>query len=171
MAYTDTFSGELEIRFNGTLVTTDGSIEGEKTISHKILKKVSEGAGSNQAVGGYSEIITVTTGGITLSLADSADPASTAGDDIPTSDPEGLKLKGILFENQDATNFVSVKKGTNGETSIFTGATDSVKITAGGLFLWYSPAGVSAMNDGADDELLITADTASCSVKLTYIFG
>jgi hypothetical protein len=86
-------------------------------------------------------------------------------------DPEGLKLRCILIENKDSTNFVSVKRGTNGETSILSGATDSIKIVAGGFFLWYSPAGDSAMNDGSDDELLFTADTAGVSCKLTYIFG
>ena len=43
-------------------------------------------------------------------------------------DPEGLKLRCILIENKDSTNFVSVKRGTNGETSILSGATDSIKI-------------------------------------------
>ena len=64
-----------------------------------------------------------------------------------------------------------MKKGTNGDTNVFSGSTDSVRIDAGGIFLWYSPAGSNAMSDGVDDELLFTADTASVSVKITYIFG
>lgn len=171
MAYADTFSGELEVRFTPKITTTDGLIEGEKSASHKILKRFTDGTGSGAAQGLFSETFTATTGGITVSMADSADPLDAAGDDVPTMDPEGLKLRAILIENLDTTNYVRVKSGTNGDINILTGGTDSINITAGGFFLWHSPAGIQAMNDGTDDEITVTANTASCSVKLTYIFG
>ncbi len=86
--------------------------------------------------------------------------------------PEGLKLRAILIENLDDTNKITVKRtASTGEASIFSGSTDTVTITAGGLFLWTSPAGISAMSDGVDDELDFQADTADCSTRLTYIFG
>jgi len=171
MAYTDTFGGTLEVRFLPKITTTDGLIEGKKSASHKFDITYSDGTGSGAAQGLFSGTFTATTGGITVSLADSADPLGTAGDDVPTSDPEGLKLRAIMIENLDDTNYIKVQSGTNGDTNLLSGGTDYIPVTAGGLILWVSPAGVNAMNDGTDDELLITADTASCSVKLTYIFG
>lgn len=172
MAYTDTLTADIEVRVVPKITTTDGKIEGVKQATHKILKRLTDGASSGQAVGFFSETFTSTTAAITLSLADSADPLSTAGDDVPTSDPEGLKLRLVLFENLDDTNYVTLKStASTGETSIFSGTTDSIKITAGGIFLWTSPAGASAMNDGVDDEFDIQANSASCSVRLTYIFG
>lgn len=171
MAYADTLTATITAGINASLSTTEGGISGSRNAVHELSKKLVDGTSSGQATGFFSDSFTATTGGITLSMADSADPLGAAGDDAPTEDPEGLKLRAMLIENQDATNFVSVKAGANADTNIFSGSTDSVKITAGGMFLWTSPAGVSAMNDGVDDELLITADTASCTVKITYIFG
>lgn len=171
MAYADTLSGTVTADVNMKIVTTEGNLGGSNKAVHSIVKRLTDGSGSNAATGFFSTTFTATTGGITVSLADSADPLGAAGDDTPTMDPEGLKLRALLIENTDDTNYVAVKKGTNGEASVFTGATDSVKITAGGFFFWYSPAGVSAMNDGTDDEISVTANTASCDVKITYIFG
>lgn len=171
MAYADTLSGDVEVRIAPKITTTEGIVDGSRSIAHKILKRFTDGAGSLQATGFFGSTFTATTGGITVSLADSADPLGAAGDDAPTSDPEGLKLRLLCVENLDATNYVSVKKGTNGEASVLSGSTDSVRVDPGGFILWLSPAGNNAMNDGVDDELLVTADTASCSVKISYMFG
>ena len=170
MTYADVLSGEVYINVNPKITTSEGSVLGEESVSHKIIKNLTDGSGSNAATGFFSSSLTVTTGGVTISLAN-ADPFGAAGDDAPTMSAEGLKLKCILFENQDTTNYVSVKKGTLGEASVFSGGTDSVVITAGGFVLWYSPAGVSAMNDGVDDEFLLTANTSSCVCRITYVFG
>lgn len=172
MALTDTLSGKIDFKLNAWLNRTqDVSITGKDSLNHTKAQSITDGSSTNQASGWFSSTFTATTGGVTISLADFADPLGAAGDDIPSADPEGLKLKAILIQNDDATNFVAVKQGTNGETSIITGSTDSIKISAGGAFMWSSPAGISAMNDGVDDELLFTADTASCSVKISYLFG
>jgi hypothetical protein len=171
MTYTDILTGTITGDVNVSISTNEGNIEGDKRAVHSIVKRLTDGTSSNQATGFFSSSFTATTGGITVSLADSVDPLGAAGDDTPTIDPEGLKLRALLIENQDTTNFISVKRGTNGETSMLSGGTDSIKITAGGMLLWVSPAGVSAMNDGSDDELLITANSASCTVKITYVFG
>ena len=106
-----------------------------------------------------------------MSLADSADPLAAAGDDAPTMDPEGLKLRAILIENQDTTNFVDVEQGTNGVTGWIVASGDKVRVPAGGVLMATFPAGLDAMNDGSDDEILFSADTASVNVKLTYVFG
>lgn len=171
MALTDTFTGDINLLINPRIVTAEGSIKGNRSIAHKIIKRLTDGSGSLQATGFFGSTFTATTGGVTISLADSADPLGAAGDDSPTTDPEGLKLRLLLIENLDSTNFISVKRGTNGETSMLSGGTDSIKIVAGGFNLWFSPAGDSAMNDGVDDEILVTSNSASVSVKLTYIFG
>lgn len=171
MAYSDVLSGQINALLEPKIDTTEGGKIGERIASHKMVVRLTDGAGSGAATGFFSSTFTATTGGITISMADSADPLGAAGDDAPTMDPEGLKLKALLIENKDSTNFVRFTPGTNADTNVMTGNTDSINITAGGFILWYSPAGVSAMNDGSDDEIKITADTASCSVKITYLFG
>jgi len=171
MAFADTFSAEIVARLIPKTTTVEGNVLGDRQATHKLTKTMTNGTGTSQAQGYFSTSFTATTGGITISLADSADPLGAAGDDTPTSDPEGLKLRGLLIENQDATNFVSFGQGTNGDTNVISGSTDTVRIDPGGLLLWYSPTGSNAMSDGVDDEVKLTADTASCTVKITYIFG
>lgn len=172
MVYNDNLTAAIVASLNPVITTTEGGVIGERRAAHEIKKRLVDGSSSGQGTGFFSSTFTATVGGITISLADSADPLAAAGDDTPTSDPEGLKLRALLVENLDATNFITVKSTTStGETSMLTGTTDSIKITAGGFNLWFSPAGVSAMNDGVDDELDIQADTGSCSVKISYIFG
>jgi len=162
MALTDTLIGKIVADFNTSIVTVEGNIDGKRRAVHTVTKPLVDGSSSGQATGFFSSTFTAVTGGTTISLADSVDPLGSAGDDTPTSDPEGLKLRGVLIENRDSTNFVSVKQGSNGETSILSGSTDSIKITAGGFFAWNSPSGVSAMNDGSDDELLFHSRHSEC---------
>jgi len=171
MAIADTLSGTIDIRALVTLDRAGGNVAGADVLSHKKLITLADGTGTNQASGFFGTTFTATTGGITISLADSADPLGAAGDDVPSSDPEGLKLRFLMIENLDATNYISIKKGTNGEASMLSGGTDSINLLAGGVLVWTCPAGSSAMSDGADDELLVTANTASCSVKISYIYG
>ena len=172
MVLSDSLVGELLAKIQARVSTTEGSQEGIIDIVHTISKSITDGAGSGLATGGFSSTFTATTGGVTISLADSEDPLGGAGSDTPTdTDPEGTKLKAILIENKDATNFVTVKRGTNGEASILNGSTDGIKIDAGGFMLWHSPAGNNAMNDGVDDEFSFVANSASVSIKLTYLYG
>lgn len=174
MALADTLSGTITLQAISDLIRTSGTkdnVTGKDVLSHKYKLALTNGSSANQASGFFAATFTATTGGITVSLADSADPLAAAGDDIPSSDPEGLKLRFIMIENEDDTNFITVKQGTNGETSILSGSTDKINVMPGGCFAWCAPSGNSAMNDGTDDELLIAADTASCVVKISYIYG
>jgi hypothetical protein len=174
MAITDTLSGSIFAKFDLALARAQsvGGFSGKDTIVVSKNQSFTDGTGTNQATGFFSSTFTAATGaGTTISLADSADPLGASGDDVPTSDPEGTKLRGILIINNDDTNFITVKRGLNGETSILTGGTDSIKISAGGFFAWTSPAGIDAMNDGVDDELTIIADTANCQVSIAYVYG
>lgn len=171
MAITDTLSGEILAVINTSIATTEGNLTGNNQLAHKVHKSITDGTTANKATGFCGTTLTVTTGGITISLADSADPFGAAGDDTPTEDPEGKKLKAILIQNLDATNYIDVGLGTNALTSWLTGTTPAIRVPAGGFILSTMPAGLDAMNDGSDDEIKLTADTASVSVKISYIFG
>src|SRR3990167_2453846 len=137
MTLSDNLAGEVVAKIQARVTTTEGNQGGVVDAVHSLTKSITDGSGSAAATGIFSSSFTATTGGVTISLADSDDPLGGAGSDTPTTDPEGLKLKAILIENQDATNFVSVKKGTNGEASILSGSTDSIKIDPGGCVLWF----------------------------------
>lgn len=172
MAYGDTVSGSIEVRINPKLTTIEGGIDGERSVIHKIIKNLSDGSGANAAVGFFSTTFTATTGGITLSMAN-ADPLGAAGDDFPTGTAvEGTKLKLIMFENTGDTNAATVEAGANPDSNVLTGSTDEINLSInGGLFLWYSPAGINAMNDGADDEFIIKSAASTTTIKVTFIYG
>lgn len=173
MAISDTLNVKLKAEIVGKLARTNdsGSHTGTDQISHSVTQTYADGSGSGQASVWFASQFAATTGGITVSLADSSDPLGGAGDEAPTADPEGLKLRALLIENTDTSNYVTVGQGTNGESSILSGSTDTIRIDPGGCFLWMSPAGNNAMNDGSDDELSITADTASCTVNISALYG
>jgi len=171
MALTDTLKSTFEIITDATLTRTGGGGHtGTDKLAHNFSDELTDGSSANQASCWLSATFTATTGGITISLADSDDPLGAAGDDVPTADPEGLDVRLLVVENQDTTNYVSLSKGTNGVD--WFGTTPSIKIPAGGIFVLYSPIdGLGAINDGSDDEIKVTANTASCSVKISVLYG
>jgi len=172
MAITDTLNATMKVELTGTLDRTNtAGYTGKDVLSHTKTQTFTNGSGANQASIWLNSSFTATTGGITISLADSADPLGAAGDDAPTADPEGLKIRAIVIENQDATNYVELAEGTNAITSWLGGTTPTVRIPAGGVLAQTFPSGLDALNDGADDEIKITADTASCTVKISVLFG
>lgn len=171
MALTDTLSGEILALLAPRIATIEGGIDGERLASHKKQVTLADGSSTNQATGFFSSTFTATTGGITISLADSDDPLGAAGDDTPTSDPEGLKLRAIMIENKDDTNYIKIEQGPNGLTNWLTASGDILQVPAGGVVLATFPAGLDALTDGTDDELKISANSASVSVKISYLFG
>jgi len=148
-----------------------GGHTGTDKITHKKTQSYTDGSSADQASGWFSTLITVTTGSTTISLADSADPTGALGSDVPSGDPEGLKLRAIVIENQDDTNYVTLGLGSNALTSWLAGTSPTVRIPAGGILAATMPAGLDAMNDTSDDEITLQANTASCNVKLSYLFG
>ncbi len=76
-----------------------------------------------------------------------------------------------MLVNEDATEYVDVGLGSSALTSWLTGTTPEIRIPAGGMLLATFPAGLDAMNDGTDDEIKVTAQTTSCTVKIIYLFG
>ena len=177
MALGDTLTALIraEIRSSLTRSQTLGDFSGQDKYDHLVAQTIANGSGGGQASGAFASELTVTTGGITVSLANSTDPLGAAGDDVPSNDPEGLRLRAILVENRDPTdgtgNFITIAPGSNGLTSWLAGTTPTLRVPAGGVQLATFPRGLDTMNDGSDDELLLTADTASVVCRLTYLYG
>jgi len=172
MAITDTLDGFIQAKIQVALAEREGDIGGGKSLDHDVSPHISDGTSTNQATCWLHGDVTVTqAAAITLSLADSADPFSTGGDSVPTADPEGLKIRAIMIENKDSTNFIYIKKGTAGVTSWFSGATDTLRIPAGGVLLATFPAGLDAINDTSDDEIDIQADTADVTARISVLYG
>jgi len=171
MALTDTLSGDLKALIELKLRRTGGGGHtGVDVLSRKPAISLTDGTGSNQAIGWFSSTFTATTSGVTISLADSSDPLGAAGDDAPTCDPEGTDLRLLMIENLDDTNYITIEKGTNGVS--FLGTTPGIKVPPGGVFfLMAGEDGLGPLNDGSNDEIKITANTADCSVAIDYVFG
>lgn len=171
MAVTDTLKSKFEIKTDITLTRTGGGGHtGLDKLAHDFSDTLTNGSSANQASCWLAGSVSATTGGITLSLADSADPLGTAGDEVPTADPEGLQIRLLIVENQDSTNYVTLTKGANGVTCL--GTTPGIIIPAKGIFVLYSPIdGLGDINDGSDDEITLTANTAACTCKLSVMYG
>lgn len=173
MAQADALTALIRAEIRCSLARSQGvgDFSGLDKYDHLVAQTVANGSGDGQASGAFASEFTVTTGGITVSLADSVDPLGAAGDDVPSSDPEALKLRAILVENRDSTNFITIAPGSNGLTLWIAGTNPTLRVPPGGLQLATFPNGLDPMNDGSDDELLFTADTASVVIRLTYIYG
>ena len=173
MTKTDTLSGIVNVSAKIDLANAiSGILSGTDTYEHSVSKSITDGTGSNQSTGVCGGSVTATTGGVTLSLADSADPFGTGGNDVPSEDPEGKKLHLLVIENQDSTNYVTVGLGANPLAGFLAGTTPTARIDAGGFLVAYWPAGnSSAMHDGVDDEITVTANSASVILKIFYMFG
>jgi hypothetical protein len=171
MALVDTLTGRLKVDFRSWLVRTQGTtVEGKDILEHTKEINLANGNSSNQAVGWFSSSFTATTSGITISLA-SLDPLGSSGDDAPTQDPEGLKIRALFVENTNSTNYVELALGTNGITGWLGGTLPTVKIPAGGVYFQNFPNGLNEMEEGVSDEIKITSNSANCIVKISYLFG
>ena len=173
MAITDSLNGSVytKLDFALTRAQTLGGMAGKDNIIVSANQDFADGTAADQASCWLTSSFSATTGGVTISLADSADPLGAAGDDVPSADPEGLKLRAIFVANDSTTNYVELGVGTNAVTSWIEGTTPTVRIPAGGFFVQTFPSGLDALNDGVDDEIKITADTASCTCRITVIYG
>jgi len=174
MAKTDSLSGDISIITNLKLTTAISTmLSSYPTLGHSKVYSFTDGTGTNQAEGFLTGSVTVTTGGITLSLADSADPLGTGGDDVPENgyDPEDKKIKALLIENTDSTNYVTLGLGAHPPTDILAGTTPTHRIAPSGFYLYVIPQGTAAIADGVNDELTLTANTASCICKVSVVYG
>jgi hypothetical protein len=174
MAINDTLSAKLQVKLSGTLARAMGSggHTGTDVLNHEKNQIFTDGTGANQASGWFSTTITVTTSSNTISFAN-ADPTGGLGDDTWTLSPAELKVRAIVIENTDTTNYVTLGFPSTGITGWVAGTTNSgtVIIPAGGVLAATFPSGLNAMTDGADDEVTLQANTASVVVKLSILFG
>ena len=168
MAIGDTLKGDLSFAYTFQLAraAAAGRLAGNDTLIHTMTQSFIDGAGAGAATCFLSGTGTSTVAAITLSLADFANPLSTFSNEIPTADPDGLKVRLFIIHNLDATNFITVAPGVNAWPDIGTN-----KIRPGGWFIWMAPAGGSAIVDGASDELTISADTAPCLAEIHAVYG
>lgn len=175
---TDVLSAVVQGKIRAALARA-GEVSGEDIYLHNVEKPMTDGSGTSQVTGAWDHRGTIPTAGVTISLA-AYDPAAgtgnpTDGANTPSEDPEGKKLKAILVENEDSTNTMTF--GIGGSTYaldgiLISGSNKSIQVDPGGLFLWYSPLGTSAMNDGVDDEVTLAADTDDTGyAQLTTLFG
>ena len=171
MALTDSLSGTVKAEIDIDLARTgEGGHTGVDKLGKKLTLSLTDGSSSNQATGFFSESFAMTTGGITISLGEATTPIAGA-DCNPTEDPDGKDLRAILIHNEDDTNYVTVTTGTNA-LSGWLGATDEIIIPAGGFLLATFPIDQVTLDATGDaDEIKITADTASCTCLVSYIFG
>ena len=172
MAMTDTLSGDITGEIRLALARTDGTgYTGTDRLARKLSLALTDGATAKKATGWFSASFTSTTGGITVAMGDASDPLGAAGDDVPSESPDGKDLRVILIENQDTTNFVTVSTGINALAG-WIGATDTIAIPPEGFLLQTFPSDKVTLNGtGNADEIKVTANTASCTVVLSYVFG
>ncbi len=172
MVETDTMSGSVSMRVAITQSILESTLttKGRDFVLDKV-KPLTDGTGNNQITVILAGEIAAATGGSTVSLANASDPFGAGGSSVATGTVEELKLRFMALYNSDATNFCTLKKGTNGVVGFLGGTTDGVIIGSEAPFLWYSKAGSTAVNDGVDDELLFTADTAATTILAVFGFG
>lgn len=171
MALTDSLSGSIKATIDIKLARTgEAGHTGVDSLTREPTLSLTDGSGADQATGFFSEEFTFTTGGITISMGEDATPIAGGGIN-PTEDPDGKDLRVLLIENTDDTNYVTVTTGTNA-LSGWIGATDTIDIPAGGFLLAVFPIDKITLDaTGNADEIKITANTASCVCRVTYIFG
>ena len=170
MAITDTLSGSFNALVDFALQrTSDGDFSGVDKLKHTYTHNFTDGAGVDQATCWLTGEGTVTqAAAITCSLADSVNPLSTISNNVPTADPEGLKIKLILITNLDETNFITMS--TAGAAWPLTDFGTTI-IYPLGTFIWIAPSGGITINDGADDEIQLQANVADCEARIDVLYG
>ena len=79
-----------------------------------------------------------------------------------------------MIKNTDTTNFITITTGTNALAGWIggTAGSDEISIPAGGCLLATFPIDMVTLDGTGDaDEIKISADTTSCVVELTWVFG
>jgi len=170
MAISDTLSGNITIDIDLLLDrASGGALSGADVLRKKYKQTFANGSGNGQASCWLSEFtMTAAIGaGSTISIADSVDPFSGIGDEVPTADPEGLKVRALIIKNTDTTNFVTMSPGVNAVTFI----TGNTIIYPNSVVCYIFPNGSHVINDTADDEIKFIADTGTCDIDVTVIYG
>ena len=172
MAITDILSGTVKAEINIDLARTGGhGHTGVDKLYETSVLTLTDGDGSNEATGFFSEQFAMaTSGGTTISMGEATTPIS-GGSQNPTEDPDGKDLRAILIENLDDAEYITVTTGTNALVGWLT-ATDEIRIPAGGCLLATFPADEVTLDaTGSKDEIKITAESGTCETQVSYVFG
>jgi hypothetical protein len=119
-------------------------------------------SGGDVAMTGYFKGTATCAAGDWL-LAHASDPLQSMGTATYSDgfDPASDKLYLLVVLNTDATNTITISRGTTNGLPIFGAADDAITIAAGGMFVWYSPAGTAALTTGTNDKLTIAVGGGS----------
>lgn len=170
MAITDNLSGSISTLLNFALArASDGDFSGVDRMQNTYTRNFTNGAGVDQATCWLTGQGTVTfAAAITCSLADSVNPLSTISNNVPSADPEGLKIKMMLITNLDATNIVTLSSvGAAWSLTDF----GTTLIYPLGMLVWVAPGGGITINDGADDEIQLQAAVGDCICRIDVLYG
>ncbi len=184
MALTQNFSGVIALRLYATISRTQDSgagLAGRDEADHDYLKLLTDGATDLKATGFFSATFVVTTSRTTIRLASFTDPLQGLGDDVPTSDPNGLHIKCLIVENLSLagslapTLLIGTDTVTGPLLDLFGGTNPTIKCgtpAQGGAFVWVgqSPAATTLVT-GSNDGVSLQTTNDSANVRLTYFFG
>jgi hypothetical protein len=85
--------------------------------------------------------------------------------------PSGThKIKMLFIRNNDATNTVTLSRGTTNGLPIFNAADDAITLAAHDFFLYYKEAGTAILTSGSNDKLTVAigGGTPSCDILVIY---
>lgn len=106
-------------------------------------------------------------------LAHLTDPFNAMGDAVYPGgfSPAAKKIKAIIIRNLDATNSITIARGTLLGLPIFSAADDAITIPAGGLFVLTLPAGSAAITTGVNDKLTIAVGGGTPQAEVLVVYG
>lgn len=151
----------LKVSLDSMLLNTLDVESGQSSIVRNLLFTLTNGTASGQASQQWSDTRTLTASA-TENLDLAASLVNVYGVTLTFT-----KLKLILVEAASAnTNDVQVARGATLGVPLFLAASDAVSVTPGGIFLFYSPVGVT-VTAATGDILTFTNSAGSTSVTYT----
>lgn len=147
---------------------TAGSVTESPALTHATASQtagLSNGSGSGQAQHIVKFPLTVSTGGTTIDLT-----ALTAAFGLDQASRNFSAIKGLIIENVDTTNNITVQPGAaNGWTGINGAASGNPRtIEIGGFFSFYNPVNGLATS-GTNKTVLISAAAGTASVIVSLV--
>lgn len=169
MSYT--YSGNFGLNLNAQALA-DAGYSGSISLIETLSAVFAAAGGSAPTLSGFLKG-TITAAAGDLLLAHATDPFQSMGSAewSPGFTVASSKLKLLYIKNLHASIAIAVaRKATNG-LPVFDAASDAVTITAGGVFLYYNPAGTAALTTGSNDALTITPASGSPTATVVAFYG
>jgi hypothetical protein len=130
------------------------------TVAQDFSQTLTNGTGAGQASMSWSDQRTLTASATeNLDLAGSL--TSAFGATITFTKIKLILVRASVLNN--AANNVNVSRGSSNGVAAFLAASDGMTLSAGGVFLWFDPAGVT-VGAGTSDILTITNSAGTNSV-------